>query len=72
MPQGIKSGGGQKGAKNRKTMLLEEKGREALAEVLGSPRLTARSAREAGLIVEAHDADPFMLGEFAVACRAGS
>jgi hypothetical protein len=34
--QGHKTGGRQKGTKNRKTVLLEEKGREALAEVLGA------------------------------------
>jgi DNA-binding PadR family transcriptional regulator len=36
MAQGHKTGGRQKGTKNRKTVLLEEKGREALAEVLGA------------------------------------
>jgi hypothetical protein len=36
MAQGFKTGGRQKGTKNRKTALLEEKGREALAEVLGA------------------------------------
>jgi hypothetical protein len=35
MAQRQKTGGRQKGTKNRKTVLLEEKGREALAEVLG-------------------------------------
>jgi hypothetical protein len=35
MAQGHKTGGRQKGTKNRKTALLEEKGREALAEILG-------------------------------------
>jgi hypothetical protein len=36
MAQGHKTGGRQKGTRNRKTALLEEKGREALAEVLGA------------------------------------
>jgi hypothetical protein len=36
MAQGIKTGGRQKGTKNRKTVLLEEKGRKTLAEVLGA------------------------------------
>jgi DNA-binding PadR family transcriptional regulator len=32
--RGIKTGGRQKGTKNRKTVLLEEKGRKTLAEVI--------------------------------------
>ena len=36
MAQRQKTGGRQKGTKNRKTVLLEEKGREALAEILGA------------------------------------
>jgi hypothetical protein len=35
MAQGCKTGGRKKGSRNKKTVLLEEKGREALAEVLG-------------------------------------
>jgi hypothetical protein len=36
MVQGIKTGGRQKGTKNRKTVLLEEKGRKTFAGVLGA------------------------------------
>jgi hypothetical protein len=36
MASGFKTGGRKKGSKNRKTVLLEEKGRELLAEVLGA------------------------------------
>jgi hypothetical protein len=36
MAHGIKTGGRQKGTKNRKTVLLEEKGRKTLAKVLGA------------------------------------
>jgi hypothetical protein len=36
MAQGHKTGGRRKGTKNRKTVLLEAKGREAFAKVLGA------------------------------------
>jgi DNA-binding PadR family transcriptional regulator len=36
MASGFKTGGRKKGGRNRKTVLLEEKGREALAKVLGA------------------------------------
>ena len=36
MAHGIKTGGRQKSTKNRKTVLLEEKGRKTLAKVLGA------------------------------------
>jgi hypothetical protein len=35
MASGFKTGGRRKGSRNRKTVLLEEKGRKALAEALG-------------------------------------
>jgi len=36
MASGFKTGGRKKGSRNKKTVLLQEKGREALAEVLGA------------------------------------
>jgi hypothetical protein len=35
MARGFKTGGRKKGSRNKKTVLLEEKGREALAKALG-------------------------------------
>jgi hypothetical protein len=35
MARGLKTGGRQKGSRNKKTVLLEEKGQEGLAKVLG-------------------------------------
>jgi hypothetical protein len=36
MAQGMKTGGRKRGTKNKKTVLLEQKGRKALAKVLGA------------------------------------
>jgi hypothetical protein len=60
MASGFKTGGRRKGSRNRKTVLLEEKGREALANALG-PHAVDVDAHSLLMAIYKNEAHPIEL-----------
>jgi hypothetical protein len=60
MARGFKTGGRQRGSRNKKTVLLEEKGREALAKALG-PQAFDRDAHSLLIAIYKDESRPVEL-----------